>query len=715
MKFKKKNYTSQVDEMDCGCAALSMILKSYGTEKSLASLRLLAGTTIEGTSALGIKKAGEGLDFAVQVLRADASLFEMKEVPYPFIAHVIKDQKYPHYYVITGANKNSVFIADPDPTVKMTKLSKEVFLSEWTGISLFLSPTPSYQPTKEKASSLLSFIPIITRQKKVILNIVVASLIVTLINILGSYYLQSMIDSYIPNALMGTLGIISIGLLLTYMIQQVLEFAKTFLLNVLSQRLAIDVILSYIRHIFQLPMSFFSTRRTGEITSRFSDASSILDAIASTILSLFLDLTIVLMTGLILGLQNMQLFLLVLLAIPLYIVVIIIFTPLFEKQNHEVMQTNAVLNSSIIEDINGIETIKALASEQERYQKIDYEFASYLKKAFTLQQSEAIQTAIKTTVQLVLNVLILWFGATLVMHQKITLGQLITFNALLSYFTNPITNIINLQTKLQKARVANERLNEVYLVPSEFEEKKTELSLSHFNLNMSEISYQYGFGRKVLSEIKLSIKENEKLTIVGMSGSGKSTLVKLLVNFFQPTSGTITLGGIDLQQFDKHQLRRLINYLPQQPYIFTGSILDNLLLGANENTSQEEIIKAVELAEIRVDIEQMQLGYQTELSSDASSLSGGQKQRIALARALLSPAKILILDEATSNLDMITEKKILKNLLALDKTIIFIAHRLSVAEMSHRIIVIEQGKVTESGSHSELLAQNGFYAQLYHN
>ncbi len=374
-----------------------------------------------------------------------------------------------------------------------------------------------------------------------------------------------------------------------------------------------------------------------------------------------------------------------------------------------------MLNSSIIEDINGIETIKALASEQERYQKIDYEFANYLKNAFTLQKNEAIQGMIKTVLQLTLSIAILWFGATLVINQKITLGQLITFNALLSYFSNPITNIINLQTKLQKARVANKRLNEVYLVPSEFEEKKTELSLSRFNLNMSEISYHYGFGRKILSEVELSIKENEKLTIVGMSGSGKSTLVKLLVNFFKPTSGTITLGGIDLQQFDKHQLRRLINYLPQQPYIFTGSIMDNLLLGTNGNTSQEEIVKAVELAEIRGDIEQMQLGYQTELSSDASSLSGGQKQRIALARALLSPAKILILDEATSNLDMITEKKILKNLLALDKTIIFIAHRLSVAEMSQRIVVVDQGKVIESGSHVELLAQNGFYAQLYHN
>ncbi|MFK4968586.1 ATP-binding cassette domain-containing protein, partial [Lactococcus garvieae] len=176
---------------------------------------------------------------------------------------------------------------------------------------------------------------------------------------------------------------------------------------------------------------------------------------------------------------------------------------------------------------------------------------------------------------------------------------------------------------------------------------------------------------------------------------------------------TIILGGIDIKQMDKHQLRSIVSYLPQQPYIFTGTVLENLILGASENLSQEEIFQAVEAAEIRSDIEQLQLGYQTELSSDATTLSGGQKQRIALARALLSPAKILIFDEATSNLDMITEKKILKNLFKLDKTIIFIAHRLSIAEKSDRIVVIDQGKIMEEGSHLELLSKNGFYAQLY--
>ncbi len=258
------------------------------------------------------------------------------------------------------------------------------------------------------------------------------------------------------------------------------------------------------------------------------------------------------------------------------------------------------------QDINGIETIKSLGSEEIRYQKIDREFADYMKKSFTRQKSEAFQTALKSGLQLVLNVLILWYGATLVMSQKITLGQLITFNALLSYFMNPLSNIINLQTKLQSAKVANHRLNEVYLVDSEFDTSTNEVILSNFEMQLIDISYHYGFGRDILSNISLNIKENEKLTIVGMSGSGKSTLVKLLVNFFEPTQGTIILGGIDIKQIDKHQLRSIVSYLPQQPYIFTGTVLENLILGASEEISQEEIFQAVEAAEIRSDIEQLQ-------------------------------------------------------------------------------------------------------------
>jgi ATP-binding cassette subfamily C protein/competence factor transporting protein len=713
MKFKKKYYTSQVDERDCGCAALSMVLRAYGTEKSLASLRILAKTDMEGTSLLGIKEAADELGFDTIALKADFSIFKRKDVPYPFIVHVIKEGKYPHYYVVTGVRGDTVYVADPAPDVKQTKISKERFMTEWTSLALFVSPKPEYKPEKEKPSSLLNFVPVLLRQKRLILNIVVASLLVTLINILGSFYLQSMIDTYIPEGLMSTLALVSVALIITYMIQQVLSFAQTFLLNVLGQRLGIEVILSYIRHIFELPMSFFATRRTGEITSRFNDANSILNALASTVMSLFLDVSVLILTGTVLVLQNVHLFLLILASIPLYLVIILVFVKIFEKQNYDTMQSASILNSSIIEDINGVETIKALASEETRYEKIDREYVDFLKKNFQLQKNQALQTSLKTSIQLILNVAVLWVGAQMVMKQSISLGQLITFNALLTYFTNPLTNIINLQTTLQQARVANNRLNEVYLVESEFSDTSSEQLLPNLNMGFEDVTYRYGFGRNTLSHVNLEIQENEKVTIVGMSGSGKTTLVKLLVNFFEPTSGKVTLSGRDIQSFDKHQLRRVINYLPQQPYIFTGSVMENLMLGARDNVSQEDILQACELAEIRTDIEHMELGFQTQLSADATSTSGGQKQRIALARALLTPAKVLILDEATSNLDVLTEKKILNSLYQLDKTIIFIAHRLSVAERADEIIVIEQGQIIEKGSHRELLKAGGFYAGLY--
>lgn len=561
----------------------------------------------------------------------------------------------------------------------------------------------------------MSFLPLIFRQRSLIFYIVLASLLVTLINIGGSYYLQGILDEYIPNQMKSPLGIISIGLIITYILQQIMSFSRDYLLTVLSQRLSIDVILSYIRHIFELPMSFFATRRTGEVISRFTDANSIIDALASTILSLFLDVSILIIIGSVLLVQNTNLFLLSLISVPIYIIIIFAFMKPFEKMNNDVMQSNSMVSSAIIEDINGIETIKSLTSEETRYQKIDSEFVDYLDKSFKLSKYSILQSSLKQGAQLILNIVILWFGAQIVMTGKISIGQLITFNTLLSYFTNPLENIINLQTKLQSAKVANNRLNEVYLVESEFKNTQT-LTDSQFlagDICFEDISYKYGFGRDTLNNINLTIKQGDKVSIVGISGSGKTTLAKMIVNFFEPYKGRITINNNDLKMIDKKVLRHHINYLPQQAYIFSGSILENLTLGANQMISQEDIIKACEIAEIRQDIEQMPMGYQTELS-DGAGLSGGQKQRIALARALLTKAPVLILDEATSGLDVLTEKKVIENLMAMtDKTIIFVAHRLSISERTNQVIVLNQGKVIETGSHQELMTKQGFYYHLF--
>ena len=715
MTSYKRTFVPQIDARDCGVAALASIAKFYGSDYSLAHLRELAKTNKEGTTALGIVKAAQEIGFETRAIQADMSLFDMNDVPYPFIVHVNKEGKLQHYYVVYQTKKDHLIIGDPDPTVKVTKMSKERFSSEWTGVAIFLAPEPSYKPHKDKKNGLMSFLPLIFRQRALIFYIVLASLLVTLINIGGSYYLQGILDEYIPNQMKSTLGIISIGLIITYILQQMMSFSRDYLLTVLSQRLSIDVILSYIRHIFELPMSFFATRRTGEVISRFTDANSIIDALASTILSLFLDVSILTIVGGVLLVQNTNLFLLSLISVPIYIIIIFAFMKPFEKMNNDVMQSNSMVSSAIIEDINGIETIKSLTSEESRYQKIDSEFVDYLDKSFTLSKYSILQTTLKQGAQLILNIVILWFGAQLVMNGHISVGQLITFNTLLSYFTNPLENIINLQTKLQSAKVANNRLNEVYLVESEFSNSQT-LTDSQFltgDIRFEDLSYKYGFGRDTLSDINLTIKQGDKVSLVGISGSGKTTLAKMIVNFFEPYKGRITINNNDLKLIDKKTLRQHINYLPQQAYIFSGSILENLTLGANQLISQEDIIRACEIAEIRQDIEQMPMGYQTELS-DGAGLSGGQKQRIALARALLTKAPVLILDEATSGLDVLTEKKVIDNLMAMaDKTIIFVAHRLSISERTNQVIVLDQGKVIETGSHHELMTKQGFYHHLF--
>ena len=714
MKFRKKHYRSQMDQKDCGVASLAMVFGYFGSYYSLARLRELAKTTTNGTTALGLVKAAETLGFEPQAIQADMTLFDSPNLIFPFVVHVLKDKELYHYYVVTGMDQQNIHIADPDPEVRLTKLSRERFEEEWTGTTIFVAPSPNYQPHKDKNQSLTSFLPILINQKGLITNIILATVLVTLINIVGSYYLQSIIDTYVPNQTSSTLSIISICLVIVYALQQILSFAQDYLLIILGQRLSIDVILSYIKHIFNLPMSFFATRRTGEIVSRFTDANSIIDALASTIISIFLDISMMLMISIILFLQNSNLFFMSLLGLPIYAVIIIAFMKPFEKMNRDTMEANATLSSSIIEDINGIETIKSLASEKTRYQKLDREFVDYLKRSFTYSRAESQQKALKKFAQLLLNVCVLWMGANFVMDGKMSLGQLITYNTLLYYFTNPLENIINLQSKLQTAQVANSRLNEVYRVNSEFEGQKMveDLSMVQGDMIFKGIHYKYDYGQDILSDINLNIKDGSKIALVGVSGSGKSTLAKMMVNFFNPSQGEIRLGGMNLNQIDKKSLRKHINYLPQQPYVFNGTILENLLLGAKEGTTQEDILRAVELAEIREDIERMPLNYQTELTSDGTGISGGQRQRIALARALLTDAPILILDEATSSLDILTEKRIVDNLMNLDKTLIFIAHRLTIAERVEKVVVLDRGKIVEEGNHADLLARNSFYAHL---
>ncbi len=685
--FKRYPYIPQVDQRDCGVAALAMVLKAFGSTYSLAYLRELAKTSREGTTALGLVQAAKKLGLETQAIKADMSLFDDPEVTYPFIVHVVKPEGLQHYYTVFGQKKGKIIIGDPDPAKKVVHMDREAFVKEWTGVALFFKPGEAYEKYQETLPGLLSFLPILLERKGLIASIVVLSFLVTVINILGSYYFQTLLDLLIPRADYSLLMIISLGLCVTYFVQQVFTFLKDYLLHRLGNRLSAAVILPYIRHVLSLPMSFFTSRRTGEITSRFGDASTIIDALASTLLSLFLDVTIVVTLAITLLWQSPALFRLSLLVIPLYVAVIFSFYKVFDRQNYQVMEANSQVNTAIIDDLRGIETLKSLRVEENRYQRIEDKYQAYLIRSLRKAKWQLAQDGLKTAIQLVSNVLILYYGALLVMKGQLSVGQLITYNMLLSYFTNPLLNIINLQGKLQQARVANNRLQEVYVVDKE--ERPTMVRPDFKQVSLKNVSHRYGYQTETLKNIDLDFRSGECLAVMGQSGSGKTTLAKILAGYDQPSSGEITVDGQPVTSAD---LRQLVTYVPQQAYVFTGTILDNLLLGQEDQLDEECILEACRTAALLDDIQKMPAGFQTQISEDGG-LSGGQKQRLAIARALLSPQPIIIFDEATTGLDRATRSEVLSGLLKLDRTIIFISHEDAIRPIVDRIVTLEDGEI----------------------
>ena len=685
--MSKYPYISQVDQRDCGVAALAMILKHYGSSYSLAYLRELAQTSREGTSALGLVEAAKQLGLETQAIRADLDLFKQENLSYPFIAHVVKDGGLQHYYTVFGQAKGQVVVGDPDPSKKVIKMSLEEFAKEWTGVALFFVPGETYTKYKEDVPGLLSFLPILFRRKGLIAVIVLLSFLVTLVNIIGSYYLQSIIDRLIPQEDYSLLIVISLGLCIAYLAQQVFTFFKDYLLHRLGNYLSISVILPYIKHVLSLPISFFSSRRTGEITSRFGDANTIIDALASTILSIFLDVTIVITLAVALILQNRSLFLMTLTVVPLYVLIILAFYKLFEKENYQLMEANSQVNTAVIDDLRGIETLKSLRVEERRYQEIEVKFHDYLKKSLSKAKWQLTQDGLKTGVQLVFNVFILWYGAQLVMEGQLSSGQLITYNILLNYFTSPLINIINLQSKIQQAKVANNRLQEVYVVNKE---EKGQLKDLYFKqLDLKGVSHRFSYQQETLHNIDLTINKGEKIALMGQSGSGKTTLAKILSGYHTKSSGYVSL---DKGSISQAELRQLVTYVPQQTYVFTGTILENLLLGLEGEVDEQVILRACEQADILADIQKMPLGFQTQVSEDGG-LSGGQKQRLAIARALLSKQPILIFDEATSGLDSDTESRVMANLAKIKRTMIFIAHHNSVRQHVSRVVTMVSGQI----------------------
>lgn len=704
----------QHDITDCGAACLATISKQYGLNLSISKIREVAGTDKQGTNAYGMIKAAEQLGFSAKGVKGNQEAF-FTEFPLPAIAHVVVDGSLLHYMVIHKITKKQVIIADP--AKGMVKYTPEEFFKIWTGVLILLVPTSKFQKGNENKGVLSRFFSLMFPQKRLLLNIFLSSLIITVFGILASFYFRFIMDDIVPNSLRKTLITLSIGVIVLYIFKAILEAFRNHLMLYLSQKLDIPLILGYYQHVLGLPMNFFGTRKVGEIVSRFMDASKIRDAISSATLSIMIDTLMALVGGVVLFTQNHLLFGIAVIVVALYGIIVFAFNKPVKKINEKQMEDNSQVTSYLVETLNGIETVKAFHAEDKAQAKTDRLFVKLLKSVFKGGMITNAQQTLTGAISTIGGTVILWVGVVSVLNGNMTLGSLLTFNALLAYFLDPVKNLINLQPTMQTAIVAAERLSEILdleLEKTVDENRKLSPQSLNYPIKIENLDFRYGTRKLVLENINMNIGAGEKIALVGESGSGKTTLSKLLMNFYPWEKGEIFIGDYNLKDINLESLRNRIAYISQDIFLFSGTIRENLELG-NEDATLEDIIEACRLSKADEFINKLPLRYETMLEENGANLSGGQKQRLAIARALLKKPDILIMDEATSNLDSITEKAIEKTINNLSKNIttIIIAHRLSTIMRCDKIFVMEQGKFIEQGTHQELIEQKGRYYNLW--
>ena len=703
----------QNDETDCGPACLAAIFRKYGLKVTIAKIRDIAGTDRQGINAHGLVKVIEHFGFQQKVVEADKSVLTNK-LPLPAIAHVIIDDSLLHYVVITKVKGDTVVVSDPAKGI--VKYKKEDFLKIWTNILILIAPTNKSQKGNKKQSTLLSFFCLLISQKWLLLRIFILSMILTSIGIITSFYYQVLMDNIVPSSSLEMLNYVSVITLCLFFVQIGLNFFRGLLIVKLEQNIDIPIMLGYYNHALILPMKFYSMCDTGEIISRFNDASSIRDIVSEASLTIMMDTIMAVVGAVVLFNSNRLLFLISVVMLILYGIIVFVYNKPIKKINRKIMEMNSKVTSQFVETINGIETIKAFNQEDNEKEKTDKLYKKFLKKVFNGGVLSLSQQTITMFVAVVGELVILWVGVAYVIKGELTLGELITFNALLGYFIEPIKNLINLQPSIQTAVVAADRLGEILDITPEYNYEHEQLNdkIKFDKISISNLDFRYGTRELVLKDINLEICRGEKIAFVGESGSGKTTLANLLVRLYEQEKGSIKLDSIDIREFSIKQIRDNISYISQNTFLFSGTIRENLLFG-NSDVSDDDISQVCKICELEEYINSLPLKFNTRIEENGKNLSGGQKQRLAIARALLKKPEILIMDEATSNLDYVTERSIEKTINNFSKnmTTIIIAHRLSTIKDCDKILVLRNGQIVETGNHRDLLNQRGYYYQLW--
>ncbi|MBW4496667.1 MAG: peptidase domain-containing ABC transporter [Oscillatoria princeps RMCB-10] len=707
--FARYPLIEQQSSSDCGAACLASIGQYWGKRFSINFLRELAGVGRSGASLQSLAKAAESLGFQARPVRA--SLGKLEESDSPWIAH----WQGIHYIVVYRCKGNRILIGDPGEGKRT--LSREEFIANWTGYALLLEPTERLKEAESQKISLSRFASALTPYRSTIGQIIAASLLIQIFGVISPLFTQIILDKVVVNKSLVTLNVFALGLLLFGIWSIGLSATRQYLLDYFSNRFDLTLISGFISHTLSLPLKFFESRRVGDIITRVQENRKIQQFLIRQVVLAWLDMVMgVIYLGLMLY-YNSRLTLLVLAMIPPIAILTLVATPFLRRVSKEIFNESAEQNSLLVEMLTGMSTVKAAAAERELRWRWEDRFTSALNAAFRGQKLGNVLQVIGASINTLGSTALLWYGATLVIQDQLTIGQFVAFNMMIGKVISPVLGVVNLWNEMQEVFISVERLNDVFEATPEETPGKLMLILPRIQgeVRFENLTFRYSSDRErnTLENISFETHPGQTVAIVGRSGSGKSTLVSLLQGLYYAESGRILIDGHDIRLISPQSLRSQLGVVPQECFLFSGTILENITLYRSE-FSLEQVTEVAKLAEAHAFIQDMPLGYNTKVGERGSLLSGGQRQRIAIARALLGDPRILVLDEATSSLDTESERRFQQNLerLSRDRTTFIIAHRLSTVRNADSILVLDRGVLVERGSHNQLMALQGLYYHL---
>lgn len=641
----------QHDATDCGPAVLAMLSAHYGKRISIARLREFAGTDQQGTNLAGLAAASERIGFQARAVRATRD--GILQAPLPAVAHWRENNRN-HFVLVYKVARGRVLLGDP--AIGLRKLTLDEFHEHWTGVLVLLTPTARLRDVMKSKGSFFRLSSLLYPHRRLFLDALVAAVLMTILGITSSFFIQALVDFVFVLGRKPALNWLGLGMLLVSLARASFLGLRSYLLAHLSQRIDADTVLGYHRHLLGLPLTFFCSRRAGEILSRISDAIKIRVAVSATTLSVIVDAIMILTTVGIMAWLNRSLALRSLQLAPVLAGIVWLLNKPMKRHQRTAMERSADVEAQLVETMGAIQTIKAFRAETMIRVRTEARFAEMLEASLESQLLAVHSTTMSSLIVATSTLGLFWFGGHQVLAQTLTVGQLMAFNTMLGMILGPIERLANANQSIQDAIIAADRLGEILELHPEIEKQRASAidRAVTGSIEFRNVTFRYGSRAPIFQNLNLQIEAGECVGIMGESGSGKTTLVNLLARFFEPSAGDVLIDRIDVRDYTLNCLRREIIFVPQDIVLLNGSIADNIRLGRPE-ASPADVRAAAQAARVDEFVQRLPHGYETIVGERGLSLSGGERQRVAIARAILAKPAILVLDEPTSHLDALSE------------------------------------------------------------